>query len=229
MSEAAESLCSVCFYRSPRHGSWWCGGCYARVWAELAELAYAHWWLGRAIATPPAAWKSSGIHTAGGSRPPFRLDLTDMRTRIEQLLREWSRRIAYEHMPALAGPADTDPTTIVRWLHARLPWVSEQGWCGEDGYDELAADVFELRALAHGTAPWEGSRRDLALPCPGCTYLSLREYSGHEWAVCTNRECGRLVDRRTYRELAHERLANAYRAEAPPEEPADDEEGLAAA
>lgn len=225
MSEPVESLCSVCFRRPARGGSWWCGGCFARVWAELAELAYAHWWLGRAIETPPAAWKSSGIHVAGGSRPPYRVELTDMRTRIEQLLRDWSRKIAYEHMPALAGPADTDSATVVRWLHARLPWVSEQGWFSEGGVDEFASNVTQLRAVAHATAPWEGGRRDLALPCPGCTYLSLREYSGHEWAVCTNRECGRLVDRRTYRELAHARLAVAYKAPAEP----DDDGGTIAA
>ena len=230
MSEQpGEALCIVCFQRPARDRSWWCGGCFARVWAELAELAYAHWWIGRAIEEPPPAWKTSSIRAGGGSRPPFAVQLTDTRTQIEQLLRNWSREIGHQHTPPLAGPADTDPTTIVRWLHARLPWVSEQGWTGEDGHDEFAADVVQMRRIAHATAPWEGARRDLALPCPSCTYLSLSLYSGHEWAVCTNRECGRLIDRRTYRELVTGRLATAYRPEPPPETDDEQPEEAAAA
>ena len=88
-----ESVCVVCEQRPAQPGSLWCGGCFARCHAELSDVAYAHWWLGRQIETPAAAWKAGAIGGEGGSRPPFRVDLTDVRVQIELLLRIWSRYI----------------------------------------------------------------------------------------------------------------------------------------
>lgn len=198
--------CAICQTR-PAHGrTRWCGGCFARLHTELAELAYAHWWLGRAIETPPSAWKPGTIGHGGGSRPPLRVDLVDVRVQIEQHLVGWSKMIARYHVPAMAGPADSTPEIVVKWLVARLPWASEQEWC-----DALAVDTAGLRNVAHAACPWERGRRDLPTKCPQCGLLTLSLHGGDEWAVCRNRECGRLVPPGEYQQLVTKQVAD-YRA-----------------
>ena len=180
--------CIVCLTREARYPSCMCGGCYARLHVDVGTLVGAHTWLGVAMRNPTPAWKPGAIHRPSGPRPPFQVQLHDARVDIAAKLTSWAKLIAEEHTPALAGPADSDPATIGRWLGHRLRWVSEQLWC-----DEMARELNELARSAYALVPWDRERRQLPLPCPGCDLLTLVLYGGQEWVSCRNPECGALL------------------------------------
>lgn len=179
--------CHVCDQRERVGTSLMCGGCYTRLRADITTLVGAHTWLGIAMLTPTPAWKPGTIgHSATSSRPPFRTDLHDARVEIATLLTSWAQAIAETHVPALAGPADNEPTTIGVWLRARTHWLSEQDWCVD-----VCAELGDAARRAYGLVPWERQRRELPLPCPGCGYLTLTLYGGNELIVCRYRDCAK--------------------------------------
>jgi hypothetical protein len=194
-------ICVVCQVRAPAYeSSMLCGGCYARLRGNLGAVAWAYEWLGDAMASPAAAWKTGTIHRAGGSKLPFQAAYHDARVHIQAVLVDWARRIGEEHRPGPAGsrqsrPADQDVRTLSRWISARLQWASEQPWC-----DQLDRDLHDLRATAHGLVPWTRGRRDLPLPCPGCALLSLSLYAGDDGIACRNRACGHTITWADYEE-----------------------------
>lgn len=187
--ELPELPCLACQINQPVNRSRMCGSCFGRMRTDTAILAGAHTWLGVAMHTPPPAFKAGTIgRSAGGTRPPFRLELHDMRVDISGKLTSWARVVIAEQIGAGAGPADGEVRTVAAWLTERLGWVSYQLWC-----DDMAREFREAARDARGLVPWESIGRGLPLPCPGCGYLTLTLYSGTDTIACRNRDCGRTM------------------------------------
>ena len=167
-----------------------CGGCFARMGRDLAAAAWAHGWLGVTMAALKPSWRPGTIHRDGEPQPPFDVALHDARAAIENGLTGWARLMGEQHVPALAGPADGQITTVAAWLRARLRWAGDQGWC-----DQFAYDLASWRSDAYALAPWEPIRQDLALPCPGrgCGRLTLAYYQGSDGVTCRTRSCGHTM------------------------------------
>jgi hypothetical protein len=183
-----ETPCVICAHRNARNRSLMCGACFNKLRADISTLVGAYVWLGIAmLATGTRPTEPAVGHTAE-SRIPFRVDLHDKREEIAGSLAYWARMIAEAHVPALAGPADGDVETIGRWLRARLPWVSEQ-----EGCVTMATELGASARSAYALVPWNARRRDLPLPCPDCTYLTLSLYGADEVITCRNRDCGRIL------------------------------------
>lgn len=177
-------MCILCHEREPVGRSFACGICFGGVRRDLITVQWAHGWLLAEMLAPPAAFRPGNLHAAAGSRPPFNLNQHDVRASIEAVVGSWARMISEEHVPALAGPASGKLPVVVTWLHARLPWCSDQSW-----FDELARELHELRQKAYSAAPWGRAREDKPLPCPSCGLLTLAQFSGDEWVMCRNELC----------------------------------------
>jgi hypothetical protein len=192
--------CLVCLDRPPYKTSLICGGCYARLAADVATLVGAHTWLGIAMCATPPGLKTGTVHRAPAARPPFRVELHDQRVDILGKLTGWARVIAEEHVPVLHGPADGEIRTIAAWIGAQLPWVSDQLWC-----DEMARELGDAARAARALVPWDRLVRELPLPCPGCGFLLLAVYGGTDTIVCRNRECGRTMIWADYEKAVREK------------------------
>jgi hypothetical protein len=183
--DATASLCVACVAQPPYWPSYLCGGCYARLRGDLATVAWAYGWLGATMLSLGTAWKPGTIHRAGGSRPPFEVQLHDAREEIRLAVTRWGKRIGEQHEPAIPGPADWSVHTVGRWMQRHTQWCSDQPWCAD-----LMADLAELRTAASALSPWQRARRDMPFPCPRCNWLSLSLYTGSDGITCRNRACG---------------------------------------
>jgi hypothetical protein len=191
--------CLICQDRDPYKDSLICGGCYARLYADVGTLVGAHTWLGIAMHAAPPGFKAGTIHRSPGPRPPFRVELHDQRVDILGKLAGWVRVIIEEQPPG-PGPADGDIRTVAQWLGVRLPWVSDQPWC-----DEMARELGEAARSARALVPWDRIVRELPLPCPRCGYLTLAVYGGTDTIVCRNRECSRTMIWADYEKAVREK------------------------
>jgi hypothetical protein len=186
--ESTAEPCLVCGQSWALSPSWMCGGCFRRLDRDLAQAVWAHGWLGAKMTSLRPAWRTGTIGRDGEPQPPYDVQITDVRNAIQATLVEWSKRIAYEHIPVLVGPADHTVAALGRWLRAHSHWASDQPWCNQYAYD-----LAKARSDAYKLAPWDRAREDLALPCPRCGAQSLTYYQGSDGVTCSRRGCSHTM------------------------------------
>lgn len=199
---ACERRPAGCLYRcrhSDGHGvqrkaGWLCRRCWWRTHRMLAEMVGAHRWLG----TQMLRYAGGQAEPVSGSHEhPCVLDVGrhDARELIADRLASWARLVVEEHgrdaqRRTLAGPADSEPETVRRWLVNCLNWIAARDWV-----DELIAELADTLKTAHGVDPWRRGRTDLPAPCPhpDCGLLTLTLYDGDDFVTCRNPDCQEIA------------------------------------
>lgn len=199
-----DRLCVACGQETARDMLG--GRCWARLNRNLAGTVDAWRWLGECM---PRGLVSQGEPLSGTKSPPIPLILAmhDQRVHIAGVLASWARMVAEDR--SLTGPAGVDPPTVGAWLAPHLRWCATQPWV-----DDLLTELADVVRQAHTTAPWRPHIHRLPLPCPDCGQVSLAILGGSDWVTCRNRDCGRLLGRGFYEQLARQAIELHQQGEA---------------
>jgi hypothetical protein len=194
--------------REPLAPSLLCGACYARLRRHTRELGEIHTWLGTEMIRVSHGW-SEPVSGSPNRVAPLVLELHDLRTDLVAVVRSWTRMVAEQHQPPMAGPRNPELGTVLDWLVQRLGWMCEQPWISD-----YAGEVSDLHIACHTARPWTRHRRDMPAPCPGCKLLSLSLYGGDDGVVCRNPLCPVVIPEQQY-EFYVRVLADEHRIAVP--------------